>query len=120
MNEAAMGARRCVLDAAGPALAAGGKARIALVPDTPEVASLVRRLAMAVSCPSEAYKRICSSASITTYACLFGVQQAPPQCQVGWGVGGMGRVSGVWGRWVGQGGGGTGKGRAGRRARTTA
>jgi hypothetical protein len=70
-------------DGAGPALAAGGKARIALVPDTPEVSSLVRRLAMAVSCPSEAYKRICSSASITTYACLFGVQQAPPQCQVG-------------------------------------
>jgi hypothetical protein len=66
----------------GPALAAGGNARIAFVPDTPEVASLVRRLAMAVSCPTEAYKRICSAASITTFACLFGVQQAPAACQV--------------------------------------
>lgn len=66
---------------AGPALSAGGKARIAFVPDTPEVSSLVRRLAMAVSCPTEAYKRICSAASITTFACLFGVQQAPAQCQ---------------------------------------
>lgn len=66
----------------GPALTAGGNARIAFVPDTPEVASLVRRLAMAVSCPTEAYKRICSAASVTTFACLFGVQQAPAACQV--------------------------------------
>jgi hypothetical protein len=39
-------------------------------------------LAMAVSCPTEAYKRICSAASVTTFACLFGVQQAPAACQV--------------------------------------
>jgi hypothetical protein len=39
---------------------------------------------MAVSCPAQPYKRICSPASITTFACMFGVAQAPASCQVRW------------------------------------
>lgn len=66
---------------AGPALAAGGAARVVLVPNTPAVAALVTRLAMAVACPEEPYKRICSPGSITTFACLFGVSDAPPECK---------------------------------------
>ncbi|WIA08739.1 hypothetical protein OEZ85_008162 [Tetradesmus obliquus] len=65
----------------GPALSAGNNARIVFVPDTPAVASLASRVAMAVSCPAEPYKRICSPASITTFACMFGVGQAPASCQ---------------------------------------
>ncbi|KAF6260985.1 hypothetical protein COO60DRAFT_831207 [Scenedesmus sp. NREL 46B-D3] len=65
----------------GPAVSAGNNARVVFVPDTPEVASLARRVAMAVSCPAQPYKRICSPASITTFACMFGVSQAPASCQ---------------------------------------
>lgn len=68
--------------APGPAFSSGGNARVVFVPNTPEVQSLARRVAMAVSCPSEAYKRICSAASVTTFACLFGVTQAPAGCEV--------------------------------------
>lgn len=67
----------------GPAYSTGGNARVVFVPDTPAVQSLVTRVAMAVSCPSEPYKRVCSSSSITTFACLFGVREAPAGCQVG-------------------------------------
>eukprot|EP00882_Tetradesmus_deserticola_P013481 GHRQ01014313.1.p1 GENE.GHRQ01014313.1~~GHRQ01014313.1.p1 ORF type:complete len:309 (+),score=135.05 GHRQ01014313.1:245-1171(+) len=65
----------------GPALSAGSSARVVFVPDTPEVASLARRVAMAVSCPAQPYKRICSPASITSFACMFGVVEAPASCQ---------------------------------------
>ncbi|KAF8072728.1 Abca17 [Scenedesmus sp. PABB004] len=64
----------------GPASATGA-ARVVLVPDTPPVAALAARLAMAVSCPPEPYKRICSPGSITTFACLFGVAAAPRGCE---------------------------------------
>lgn len=66
----------------GPAYNAGGNARVIFVPDTPGVRSLVTRVAMAVSCPTEPYKRICSSSSITTFPCMFGVKQAPAECKV--------------------------------------
>jgi hypothetical protein len=66
----------------GPAYARNGSALVFLSPDTPAVRQLANRLAQALACPDQPYKRICSQASITTFACLWGVQGAPSVCLV--------------------------------------
>ncbi|WIA18353.1 hypothetical protein OEZ85_009818 [Tetradesmus obliquus] len=65
----------------GPALQRSSSARILLVPHTAEVAALAARLAKAVSCPDDAYKRLCSPARPSNFPCMFGINKAPPECQ---------------------------------------
>jgi hypothetical protein len=74
---------------AGPAFSSGGNASVVFVPDGPEVASLLQRIAMAVMCPEQPFKRLCSPGSITSFACMFGVQRAPAGCEVGGSLGGV-------------------------------
>jgi hypothetical protein len=66
----------------GPALQRSSSARVILVPNTPEVAALAVRVAKAVSCPDESYKRLCSPARPSNFPCMFGITQAPLECQV--------------------------------------
>lgn len=65
----------------GPAASNGANATIIFAPDTPKVREVVKLFSMAVGCPKNEAKRLCSPTNPSNFYCYFRAQGAPPSCK---------------------------------------